>query len=550
MSRSRKRTNQRDASKPRAGELAIRVRPVGPTPQELERIAGRLLALPNVKTYFGRSRHRLLTIEALSPDDSVKSRRTPAPIQRFRATIYDDTRQRTVFADGLLARPSKVNLTESSIQPPVTAAEFAEAVRHIARDENLGTTLREAPLATYAPMPPLVPMTLPDGRSQRVISVGLLPGATGTHEIVGVDAASGALHRFPDRAPRGARADSDGLCGAPVDANQPTADRGTAGQAWITVTQAGKTLWKFLVVRPAASSGTNGSGVELRYVDYRGKRLLYRAHVPILNVKYDGDACGPYRDWQWQEGEIRADGIDVAPGFRLCTSPAQTIFDTGSDTGNFLGTAIYVQGQEVVLVSELQAGWYRYISQWRLHVDGTIRPRFAFGAVSSSCVCNVHHHHAYWRFDFDLRTPGNNVVREFNATPLVGRNRWHDLRFEVARPRDPARHRKWRVENTKTGEAYDIVPGDDDGVETASSDSPFGRGDLWILRYHGDEIDDGVQAIGPPYEANISQWVDGEPVYDDDVVVWYGAHFTHDLAHDPPTTHGHIVGPDLKLVRW
>src|SRR6266851_55645 len=227
MTRSRKRTNQRDASKPRAGELAIRVRPVGPTPQELERIAGRLLELPNVKAYFGRARHRLLTIEALSSDDSVKSRRAPAPTRRFRATIYDDTRQRTVFADGLLARPSKVTLTESSVQPPVTAAEFAEAVRHIARDNDLGTTLRDAPLATYAPMPPLVPMTLPDGRSQRVISVGLLPRGAAAHEIVGVDAASGALHRFPDRAPRGARADAGGLCGAPVDANQPTTDRGT-----------------------------------------------------------------------------------------------------------------------------------------------------------------------------------------------------------------------------------------------------------------------------------------------------------------------------------
>jgi Cu2+-containing amine oxidase len=141
-------------------------------------------------------------------------------------------------------------------------------------------------------------------------------------------------------------------------------------------------------------------------------------------------------------------------------------------------------------------------------------------------------------------------VREFNNPPLAGRNRWHDVRFEVARPRDPARHRKWRVENTRTGEAYDIVPGEDDGVESAGSDSPFGRGDVWILRYHGDEIDDGVHAIGPPYEANISQWVDGEAIHDHDVVVWYGAHFTHDLAHDAPATHGHIVGPDLKRVRW
>ena len=101
---------------------------------------------------------------------------------------------------------------------------------------------------------------------------------------------------------------------------------------------------------------------------------------------------------------VNATGTDVAPGFRLCPSPATTILDTGSDTGNYLGTAIYVKGQEVVLVSEMQAGWYRYISEWRLHTDGTIRPRFGFTAVKSSCVCNVHHHHAYWRFDFDIRT--------------------------------------------------------------------------------------------------------------------------------------------------
>ncbi len=60
---------------------------------------------------------------------------------------------------------------------------------------------------------------------------------------------------------------------------QATANKGDAGQVWITVTQGGTVLWKFLAVRPAASSGTRGSGVELRFVDYRGKRVLYRAHV-------------------------------------------------------------------------------------------------------------------------------------------------------------------------------------------------------------------------------------------------------------------------------
>ena len=56
-----------------------------------------------------------------------------------------------------------------------------------------------------------------------------------------------------------------------------------------------------------------------------GKRVLRRANVPILNVRYDGDACGPYRDWQYEEGMIQATGADVAPGFRLCPTPATTI---------------------------------------------------------------------------------------------------------------------------------------------------------------------------------------------------------------------------------
>jgi Cu2+-containing amine oxidase len=247
---------------------------------------------------------------------------------------------------------------------------------------------------------------------------------------------------------------------------------------------------------------------------------------------------------------IQANGADVAPGFRLCPTPAKTILDTGNDTGNFLGVGIYVQGQEVVLTSEMEAGWYRYVSEWRLHTNGRIRPRFGFSAVQNSCVCNVHNHHVYWRFDFDIRTAGNNIVREFNDPPLIGRSKWHDKTFEIRRPRDPARKRKWRIQNKGTGEAYDIIPNAGDGLAAAMPDWPFPRGDVWILRYHSSEIDDGVVAVGPPYETGLDAWLTGEPINGSDVVVWYGAHFTHDVAHDKPGEFGHIVGPDLKPVKW
>jgi hypothetical protein len=539
------------ASAAKSTQLTVKIQASGPTQAQVEALTESVRRHRAIQKYLAKTRHRLLRIDLLDSPEESKPVRPKSP-NRFRATFFDYTNNRTVFATGTLAKPSALAVSESGLQPRPSQEEFDEAVRIVSEDPEIGNALRDGRLRPYRPMPPLIREDLPDGRDARTIAVGLLPreGMRG-HEIVGANMIKRKLVRFDQnergRAPAMSAAHNP-ICGLP-DANQLTAS-GTAGSVWVTVKQGGTTVWRFLVVRPAASSGTNGSGVELRYVDYRGKRLLYRAHVPILNVKYDGDACGPYRDWQDQEGMLSATGTDVAPGFRLCPTPATTILDTGSDVGNYLGVAIYVQGQEVVLVSEMEAGWYRYVSLWRLHTDGTIRPRFGFSAVKSSCVCTVHHHHVYWRLDFDLRTPGNNLVREFNDPPLIGSSKWHTKNYEIRRPRETGRKRKWRVENKSTGEAYDILPGSSDGFAIAMPDWPFPRGDVWILHYRGSEIDDGVIATGPPYEAGLDAWVNGEPINGTDVVVWYGAHFSHDIAHEAAGEFGHVVGPDLKRVKW
>ncbi|HEY0174468.1 MAG TPA: hypothetical protein VGB98_25855 [Pyrinomonadaceae bacterium] len=526
----------------------------GPEQSALDELGRALLQAPVVREQLGRARHRLLSLELVDDDPEIKSARVPKAPERFRATIYDYTNDRTVRAEGRLDSPKRLAVEVSGDQPLPTNEEFDEAVRALTAGQTFGSFLGEQRLRPYRPMPPLVGAAHPDGRVERTVAVGLSPvGADARHEIVGVNLRERAVGRFERGAPDSSMAGPT-TCGQPYAA-QPTADRGTAGQVWVTVTQGGRVVWKLLVVRPAASSGTRGSGVELRFVDYKGKRVLYRAYVPILNVKYDGDACGPYRDWQYEEGMIQATGADVAPGFRLCPTPATTILDTGVDAGNFLGVGIYVRGQEVVLVSEMEAGWYRYVSEWRLHTDGTIRPRFGFAAVdSSSCVCNRHHHHVYWRFDFDLRTPGNNIVREFNDPPLVGNSKWHTKQFEIRRPRDPSRNRKWRVENSQTGEAYDIVPSPEDGEAANSPDAPYPRGDVWILRYRGTELDDGVDCTtgggGCTTEADLDKFVNGESVNNKDVVIWYAGHVTHDVTHEEPGSFGHICGPDLKRVKW
>jgi len=528
--------------------LEVQVRAFGPGPDELAALAERLSGHRQIAVLLAGTRHRLLSIRWEDPDTGGKSGR-PAPPDRFVATWYDYTHQRTINARGSLADPRRLEVSERGDQPQPTAAEFDDAVKILLRDPEIGPRLKEQKLRPYPPMPPLHVTEHEDGTRERGVTVGLLGPGSGPnreHEIVGVNLGARQVVRFAERAPATSFAGS-GTCGLP-HADQATA-RNVPGQVWITVKLGNTTLWRFLAVRPAASSGTNGSGVELRYVDYRGKRVLYRAHVPILNVKYDGDICGPYRDWQNEESMIQAPaGNDVASGFRICPSPAKTILETGVDLGNFLGVGIYVDGLEVVLKSEMEAGWYRYISEWRLHADGTIRPRFGFTAVdTSTCVCNVHHHHCYWRLDFDIATAGGNRVREFNKLPFQS-GKWKTVKFETRRSRAPVFHRKWRVENVASGAGYEILPGANDGVATQSPDWPYPKGDLWFVRYRSTEIDDGSVAVGPPYEAGIDGFVNSELIENADVVVWYGAHFTHDVSHEEPGEFGHIVGPTLKPI--
>jgi len=472
------------------------------------------------------------------------------PPDLYRVTIYDYTNNRVVLAAGSLDDiQGSMEVSEAGYQPLPNREEFDEAVEILLEDEDLGPTIREQRLVPYRPMPPLIEAELPDGRVERTLAVGLLPqGGKARHEIVGANMIHRTVSRFHDRAPERSLA-AAATCGLP-NANQAPTTRGLAGQFQVTIPQAdGSPLWSFLVIRPSASSGTNASGVELQNVRYRGKLVLFQAHAPILNVQYDGNACGPFRDWLFEESWVQADGTNVAPGIRRSQSPAQTILESGTDSGNFRGVAIYRQGQEVVVVSELQAGWYRYVSQWRFHDNGTIRPRFGFSAVRDSCVCNVHHHHVYWRLDFDIGTAENNVVREFNSPPIFPPDNWHTHRFEATRRRRSELSRRWQVRNTQTGDAYNLIPGPDDGV----ADS-FGRADVWILRFNEGEVDDGISAAPsqtgpsqPNAPADISRFNNGESIRNQDVVVWYAAHFTHDVHEEEV---GHIVGPVLRPAQW
>ena len=165
--------------------------------------------------------------------------------------------------------------------------------------------------------------------------------------------------------------------------------------------------------------------------------------------------------------------------------------------------------------------------------------------VDNSCVCNSHHHHVYWRLNFEVGDSKRNIVEEYNNPPLSGgTSNWHTIKYETKRLKNPSTNRRWKIgRQAQTKKGYTIIPGPNDGI----ADS-FGKGDIWFLRNRPNQFDDGVVAIGPPYETLIDNFVNQERIKDKDVVVWYGAHFTHDTVHDDDATTEHIVGPDLVPI--
>ena len=538
-------------------DFEISVEPFGPDESEVARATESVLTHPAVRELVGEDDARVLAFRLIDAAKLDPCHRGPkqivGPPSAFLATVYDYAENRVVEVSGPLEALEPGMFGEVQIellghQPLPSDAEFAAAVDVVRHDRELRERIRAGEVAVFRPMPPvLIDAELPDGRSERTLTVGLRSTDPDNpwHEVVGVRMFDRVLLRdlagIFEPGPR--------VCEPPPATDPPANPTGSAGQCWITITSGDQTLWRFLAIRPSASSGTNGSGIELRYVDYRGKRVLYQAHVPILDVEYGTDGqrigCGPtYRDWQNAETRFEASGTTVAPGFVLCPHPARTIIDTDSDDGNFAGVAIYVDGSEVVLVSEMSAGWYRYISEWRFHANGTMRPRFGFAGTENRCTCNLHTHHVYWRLDFDLHTAGSNCVDEFNDPPIIANNNWHTKQFEIRRPRDAQHHRRWRVRNTRSGDAYEIRPGPNDGGPT-----PYGLGDVWVLRYHGGEIDDGQHFTTDPNLsfAHLSKFMTPpESVYDTDVVVWYAAHYVHDAGIEV----GNWVGPDLVPTRW
>jgi hypothetical protein len=297
-------------------------------------------------------------------------------------------------------------------------------------------------------------------------------------------------------------------------------------------------VWKMCWVAPPNSSGIDGSGLELRSVYYKGKLVINRAHVPVINVKYDPGGCGgpflSYRDWMVEYQAFEVENV-LLHGYAEPSVPPTTVCDhPGFDSGGFEGVAVLKGADHLTLTTQLRTTWYRYIQTWTFYADGTLEPRIAFTAVDHFCTPKPHTHNAYWRFDFDIQDPTNDVVEERNS------GTWNIL-SETQRTKNPSTNRRWRVRDTATNDSLDLIPGLSDNTV-----DDFGIADFWALGYHDTELDDGGATSGPMGDAaHINNYVNTEGIEDGthNIVVWYrGGDY-----HNGDANHCEITGPTIKV---
>jgi len=301
-------------------------------------------------------------------------------------------------------------------------------------------------------------------------------------------------------------------------------------------------VWDFCYQRPQdTTSLQNGAGLRIFDVKYKGVLVLSDGSIPVLNVQYDEGGCGGanlcYRDWFDQEIEFLCTPESPAGQCSGATTPVQTVCgNPGSDVGSFDGVAVEDLGTSLMLTSQAQASWYRYIPTWEFFPDGTLQPGMDISSVDSACVAFAHRHHAYFRLDFDLDGPEGDSVTQLtpgNPTPITTERTFVDIGSD--RP-------SWLIESAGSTTRIEVTRNAWDGAT-----DPFSVADAWLLAYKPGEIDDGPHSKSEcPIDLN--DYLNDESVQNADIVLWVHSATDHEgepggIAQDCST-----FGPTLKVI--
>ncbi len=208
-----------------------------------------------------------------------------------------------------------------------------------------------------------------------------------------------------------------------------------------------------------------------------------------------------------------------------------------------------LNGYNLSLFSVSTSGDYNYITQWVFQDDGAIVPTVGaagqlqrygsdpqYGWITGPIPIS-HFHNYWWRLDFDIDGLANDLVEEIQFNQTDSGRRYtvavRPLTVETAAVHNPQLMRSWRVRDTvvKNSENRPIsyqIEGLSSGHDFIGPDfEPFSQSDLYVTRAH---VCERFPSHNPTLNGcgdDVTDFVNGEDVNGQDVVVWYGVTFHH-----------------------
>ena len=294
-------------------------------------------------------------------------------------------------------------------------------------------------------------------------------------------------------------------------------------------------IWEFCYIDPQNSSAVRGSSLEIRDAYLNGYLVFERSHVPMLFATYTSGTC--YRDWKDTNSSfLQADAVEnpTRPAITTCdisTSETQAVgncpftdVNGSGQVGNLsdcvTGVQVEKYADKVVITTNHSAAWYKYSSRYTFFADGRIQPRFGFGNSTGAYSSTTHWHHAYWRTNFDIDGPDNDVVYS-NDTEMT---------TEFIGTRNKLTNQTWTVKDSVTGRGFRIEATDEDYLVDVNKPpaNPFNyhNTDVMVTIY---KLDNGI----PEYSdtpgnnslsncsMNETNLVNNESLSGEDIVFWY-----------------------------
>ena len=282
-------------------------------------------------------------------------------------------------------------------------------------------------------------------------------------------------------------------------------------------------------------SKADGSGLELWWADFKGKRVLWRGTQPLAIVPYHHPVAFPTKgDSTFKDGlNPQSDGASFlalkfqAPDSNLGhTSPWNAAKDT---------EAVFVEvepaspfkPETLAISAKFQCGWYQYLHRWEFSSDGVIEPNIAMGGALNPYAPDASHvHHMYFRIDLDIDGFQSDLfeVFEHQSFQHPAGDVWTTQANQGKFLADPKSSRKFRVRDLVSASSPGTPRGYEIEVPQSAGVDKHGTGDVWATIYRGDSLQQGEDVGSDPLctDAAVTAYATGplNTVSGSDVVLW------------------------------